>query len=104
MHLIDKFGEMFSSIMYRAFIEGRAMKINMADGRIVQIVSISCPSDMNLLNLFLTIDDAIMYRVRMVIVTRMIIEWSWKNSNCSIVVEFLSWNDNAVHVGILFVV
>jgi len=41
-------GDFVSSIKYRVFIEGRAMNNNRIAGRIVQIVSISCPSIMNL--------------------------------------------------------
>jgi len=44
--------------MYRIFKEGRAIKIKSRAGRIVQIVSISCPSVKNLLKFFiLTIED-----------------------------------------------
>lgn len=62
-----------SSMRYRVFIEGRAIKISMVPGRIVQIDSISCPSAMNLLNFFPFIKDAIEYRVIIVIKDRMII-------------------------------
>jgi hypothetical protein len=48
-------GVLVSSIKYNVFNEGKAMKISMKAGRMVQIVSISCPSMMNLLNFFLTI-------------------------------------------------
>ena len=32
----------------------------------------------------------------------MIIEWSWKKSICSIIGEFLSWKEIAIHDGITF--
>jgi hypothetical protein len=48
-------GVLVSSIKYSVFNEGKAIKINIKDGRMVQIVSISCPSMMNLLNFFLTV-------------------------------------------------
>jgi hypothetical protein len=46
-----------SSIKYNVFKDGRAIKINKIAGRIVQIVSISCPSITNLLNLALFIKE-----------------------------------------------
>jgi hypothetical protein len=48
-------GDFVSSIRYSVFSEGKAIKINMKAGRMVQIVSISCPSMMNLLNFLLVI-------------------------------------------------
>jgi len=79
-----------SSIRYKVFIEGRAMKISMVPGRIVQIDSISCPSAMNLLNFFPFIRDSIEYRVMIVISDRIIIAWSWKNIRCSMIGEEVS--------------
>jgi len=69
-------GVLVSSIRYKVFKEGKAIKISMNAGRTVQIVSISCPSITNLLNLFLEIKEVTMYRVRTVINVRMIIAWS----------------------------
>jgi hypothetical protein len=43
-------------------------------GRIVQIVSISCPSSMFLLKFFVYVDENIRFRVIIVINVRMIIE------------------------------
>lgn len=100
MHFIEIEGLAVSSIRYKAFIEGRAIKINMIDGIIVHTVSISCPSDKNLLNFLLFFEAMIIYRVIVVILTSTIIEWSWKNNNCSMILEFLSWNEILVHVGI----
>jgi len=65
-----------SSIRYRIFIDGSAMKTSIKAGRMVQIVSISCPSKRNLLYDDDTTGDRIMYNVRMVINVKMIIEWS----------------------------
>lgn len=65
-----------SSIRYRVFNDGRAMKISIKAGRTVQIVSISCPSMMNLLNFFLSIRDITRYRVKIVMRDRIIIAWS----------------------------
>jgi len=53
--LMVRDGVLVSSIKYNVFSEGRAMKISIKDGRMVQIVSISCPSIINLLNFFLTV-------------------------------------------------
>lgn len=66
------------------------MKISMVPGRMVQIDSISCPSEMNLLNFFLFIKDVIEYRVMIVIRDRMIIAWSWKNTRCSMIGDEVS--------------
>lgn len=93
-------GDFVSSIRYKVFREGRAIKISSNAGRIVQIVSISCPSITNLLNFFLIISDKTRWIVRIVIKVKMIIAWSWKNIICSIAGEILSWNDKAVHLGI----
>jgi len=73
----------------------------MKAGTIVQIVSISCPSIVYLLNFFDTIKDTTTYRVKIVIKERMIIEWSWKNKIFSIKGEVLSWNEKAIQNGIL---
>jgi hypothetical protein len=62
-----------SSIRYRVFSDGRAIKININAGKIVQIVSISCPSIMNLLKFFLSVMEVTKYSVRIVIKIRMII-------------------------------
>lgn len=53
-------------------------------GSSVQIVSISWPSIMNLLNSFALTTEMIIYMVMTVIKISTIIEWSWKNNNCSI--------------------
>jgi hypothetical protein len=52
------------------------MNSNRRAGRMVQIVSISCPSIRYLLNVFLNTSEVSIYRVRIVIRTRTIIEWS----------------------------
>jgi hypothetical protein len=62
-----------SSIRYSVFSDGRAMKINRKAGKIVQIVSISCPSIMNLLKFFPKIMEVSRYNVRIVIRIRIII-------------------------------
>jgi hypothetical protein len=83
-------GFFVSSIRYKVFKEGRAINISSTAGRIVQIVSISCPSIMNLWNTFPLMIDSIRCIVMTVIKISTIIEWSWKNNSCSIVGEVLS--------------
>jgi len=83
-------GDLVSSIRYKVFREGRAMKINRKAGRTVQIVSISCPSIMNLLKFFPRIMEVTKYSVKIVIRIRTIIAWSWKNRMCSIDMDTLS--------------
>jgi len=77
-----------------------AINTSIRAGRMVQMVSISWPSMMNLLNDFLTIIEIIKYKVRMIISVKIIIAWSWKNMMCSIDIEMLSWKDKANHLGI----
>ena len=74
--LIVILGILVSSIKYNVFRDGMAINTSIKAGKTVQIVSISCPSIMNLLNDFLTIIEIIKYSVRMVIRVRMIIAWS----------------------------
>ena len=57
-------------------MDGMAIKISKNAGRIVQIVSISCPSRSVLLYDFMLYEATITYRVRIVTSVRMIIEWS----------------------------
>jgi hypothetical protein len=76
-------GFLVSSIRYKVFIEGNAMNRRSTAGRRVQIVSISWPSIMNLLNSFALTTEMMMYMVITVIRISTIIEWSWKNRSCS---------------------
>jgi hypothetical protein len=59
-----------SSIRYKVFREGIAIKIRRRAGLIVHMVSTSCLSDEFLLNVLFFV--------------KIIITWSWKNSRCSI--------------------
>jgi len=93
-------GVLLSSIKYKFFREGKAMNTNSKDGKMVQMVSISCPSIINLLNLLTTSKDKTKYKVRTVIVIRTIMVWSWKNVICSMKGEEASWKDKAIHIGI----
>jgi len=69
---IVKFGVLVSSIRYRIFSDGRAMKISMNAGKMVQMVSISCPSAINLLKFFISNSEVNTYSVRMVMAVIMI--------------------------------
>jgi len=74
--LIVILGDFVSSIKYRVFIDGKAINNRRTAGRIVQIVSISWPSIMNLLKDLLIMMDVIRYNVMIVIKIKIIIEWS----------------------------
>jgi len=63
-----------SSMRYKIFIDGSAMKRSITAGRMVQIVSISCPSIKNLWYLFLITIEVIKFNVKIVIRIKMIIE------------------------------
>lgn len=93
-------GSFLSSIKYKFFKEGRAIKINKKEGRIVQMVSISCPSLINLLKFLVKNKETTKYNVKIVIVIRTIIVWSWKKRMCSIEGEDASWKDKAIQIGI----
>lgn len=73
MIFIVKFGVLVSSIRYSVFKDGIAMKINRIAGRMVQIVSISCPSMIYLLKFFPIVVDIVKYSVIIVIRIRIII-------------------------------
>lgn len=79
-----------SSIKYKIRKDGRAMNISIKAGKIVQIISISCPSRISWLESLFNIMLVIIYKIKIVIIIKIIIEWSWKNISCSIVGEFLS--------------
>jgi len=87
---IVKFGVLVSSIRYKIFSDGRAIKISMNAGRMVQIVSISCPSAINLLKFFISSSEVSTYKVRIVMAVIMIMAWSWKKRICSIDKEVVS--------------
>lgn len=65
-----------SSIRYSVFMDGKAINKRRKAGRSVQMVSISCPSIMNLLNNFDPITDRIIYVVIIVMRIKTIIAWS----------------------------
>lgn len=65
-------GVFVSSMRYNVLREGRAIKISRKAGRIVQIVSISCPSMINLLKFFPKIMEVTRYSVKIVIKIKII--------------------------------
>jgi hypothetical protein len=65
-----------SSMRYNVFMDGKAINSNKTAGSSVQMVSISCPSIMNLLKTFDKITEVITYIVMIVIRISTIIEWS----------------------------
>jgi hypothetical protein len=71
--LIVTLGDFVSSIKYNVFKEGTAINTNIRAGRMVQMVSTSCLSIMNLLNLFLKIIEIIRYSVKITISTKITI-------------------------------
>lgn len=90
--------------MYKVFKEGIAININISAGIIVQKISVSWDSSKNWLKFLITIDFTIIVRVNDRIDKIKIIVWSWKNIRCSIVGEFLSWENILAHMGIYFVI
>lgn len=88
--LIVNKGLFVSSIKYRIFNDGIAIKINIIAGRTVQINSMDCSSiSIRFVN-FLNDNIVIMYPTQIVIATIIIIVWSWNIINCSIIGEFAS--------------
>ena len=79
-----------SSIRYRVFIDGKAMNKRSTAGSRVQMVSISWPSIMYLLNTLAAMAEMMTYIVKTVIRIRTIMAWSWKNSSCSMLGEAAS--------------
>lgn len=72
----------------------------MIAGKIVQINSITCPSNRYRLLYLLKNNLLIKYPTRIVIMARISIAWSWKNSNCSINGDELSCKEYIFHVAI----
>lgn len=67
-----------SSVKYKIFKEGIAIKIKINIGRIVQINSIKCLSNRNRLVKLLKINDLIIKKIRIVIKIKIIMVKSWK--------------------------
>lgn len=91
---------LISSKIYNNRNEGRAIIIKIIAGKIVQIISIIWPSNkyrwMNLLKSILIN----ICPTKIVITTKIVRVWSWKNINCSIKGDALSWSSNVFHVEI----
>lgn len=72
--------------------DGRAIKIKITAGRIVQIISISCESKIYLLVSLVVTITTIIYNTRVLIRKTIIKVWSWKWRSSSITGEAASWN------------
>jgi hypothetical protein len=78
-------GVFTSSSKYKARREGRAIKIKIKAGMIVQINSIICPSyNFILVKLFIIIMTKV-YEINTVVMYKINIVWSWKKMSCSII-------------------
>lgn len=93
-------GLLFSSIKYNSLSDGRAIKIKIIAGKIVQINSIICSSNKSRLVNLLKNNVVIKYEIKMMINVRIINVKSWKKIICSIKGEDLSWKFKFDHVGI----
>lgn len=71
-----RWGSLISSIRYRIRSEGRAMRIKITAGRIVQIISISCESRIYLFVSLVETMAAIIYRTSVLIKNTIIKAWS----------------------------
>lgn len=76
------------------------MKDSMMAGIVVQNISISCLSGENRLVIFVVMFWIISHEVIAVTAVMIIIEWSWKNSRCSMIGDFLFWKLIFIHIGI----
>lgn len=91
-------GSFTSSIRYNSCKDGTAIKINTIAGSTVQIISIVCPWRRKRFLYLLVNNDPIIYPTKVVIITTIIIIWSWNIISCSISGADLSWNPSWFHV------
>lgn len=89
-----------SSSKYKRRKEGKAIKIKVIVGRIVQITSIVWPSRSRRLVNLLKNNDPIIYDTIIVIMVRINNVWSWKKISCSIRGEALFWKFKLAQVAI----
>lgn len=80
-----------SSVRYKIFRDGIAIKIKIIMGKIVQINSIVCPDRRNRFVWLLKIIIIIMNKIRIVMRVKIIIVKSWKKIIKSYVGELESW-------------
>lgn len=71
-----RWGSLTSSIRYKIRRDGRAIRMRITAGRIVQIISISCESKMYLLVSLVVTITTIIYRTRVLIRKTIIKAWS----------------------------
>jgi len=87
-----KIGDLVSSIKYRRWSDGIAIKIKIKGGVIVQMSSIIWFSRILILINLLLIMKIIIYVIKNMIIEIIKIVWSWKKISCSIKGELLFWN------------
>lgn len=93
-------GLLISSIRYNKWRDGRAINIKITAGSDVQMNSTICSSKSNRLIIELFIIVNIIYITVVVIIIKIIIVWSWKKINCSIIGELASCVLILAHVDI----
>lgn len=84
-------GLLFSSNKYKSLREGRAIKIKIILGKIVQINSIICSSIKNRLVNLLKNKLIIKYEIKIIINNKINRVKSWKKIICSIIGDELFW-------------
>lgn len=99
-----KSGVFTSSNKYSNRSDGRAIKIKMIPGKIVQIVSISCPCKRNRFVYLFIINIINMYKTNDKIIVKIRRVWSWKKISCSIKGEALFWNNRLALVAISYLI
>lgn len=85
-----KDGSLTSSVRYRMRKDGRAIRIRIIAGKMVQIVSISWASVMLVLVNFVVSVESRAYNTRKLIKDIAIKAWSWKVINSSIIGDVAS--------------
>ena len=89
-HLIEIKGFLISSVKYKIFNDGKAIKIKIIIGRNVQIISIIWFWRIYLLFILLISKEIIIYEIMIVIINKINMKWSWKKVKFSIIGEFAS--------------
>jgi len=84
-------GSVTSSIRYKSRREGRASVRRMIAGTIVQIVSTHCASVIVRVVYLFNIRENMAYPTKDIIITKIIIAWSWKKIKLDMIGEVASW-------------
>ena len=93
-----------SSVRYRIFRDGRAMRVSARVGSMVHTVSMVCPSVRVVLVRVLYVTLYKVYPTTDSTTVRINIVWSWKRVICSIIGEAASSSDNLERVAICYLV